>query len=281
MTNDLLTRLLHLYPYQNTKEYFQGDEKTQAGLINWIIDNSQEPAIIKYCEDNFATTKKHVYFFNEIKNGINIPNDFEVLHSKTSVVGNIKTCFLILKAHFEISVISPYQELDFYFPWPIKIITSPKGIRVEFTILERKIDFYLNQNLEVIKSKQLTDESYVLQELMRYNGLDWTRKDLHKGIKKLWADGLIDALETNYKKSKSSAVETMDYSFTLKKAYPLLYAEIIKHELTKTNFCFVKNVSNYAKRFRIEPKVGKIAFPLYTDDVNLNENVMQKIIEKN
>lgn len=281
MNKELLWRLLHLYPFQATKNYFGSTSTNQTDMIDNVVATRTEDEIYKYCHGHFGLTKKHVYLFDDKKSALNIPATLNHMFTETTTSGAVTSYFIIARAWFTLGVITPYRNEDFWFPWPMKVDISPDGIVLEFTILERKIDYYLPSGVELIKTKQNVDEDFVLEELKLNNGIVWTPKDLHKGVKALWKDDTIDALQANYKKSKSSSVETMDSSFTLKKAYPDLYNEIVKGEITKTNFCFLKDKQLYSPRFVVEPKAGKIAFPLFSDSLNLNQNVIEKILKEN
>nr|WP_321237203.1 hypothetical protein [uncultured Psychroserpens sp.] len=277
---ELLNRLLRLYPYANVKDYFNEKSKNQSKLIDEILSQTSEQSVFDYCSSNFGYTRKHVYVFEKISGKINLGSSFDVLYSKVETTSIGIENFYIIKSNHDIKVIQPYQELNFSFPWPIKITQLKDETIIEFTILERNIAHYLPIGMELLQSNRILDEGEFIEICKSNNGLYFMPKDLHKGIKYMWDKDIIDALQTDWKKSKSSAKETMDESYTLKKTYPKLYKQIIKAEITKTNFCFL-NSDGFSKRFRVEPKEGKIAFPLYPKTKDSNINVILDVLKNN
>ena len=277
---ELLNRVLRLYPYANLKSHFGEKTKSRDKLIDDILSQTTEDDIYRYCHSNFGFTRKHVYVFDKISGGIDLSTSFDVLFSKVESTSIGIEHFYMIKANHRIKVIEPYQELDFSFPWPIKITQLKDDTIIEFTILERNIAHYLPKGMELLQAHRTLDETEFLEICKTKNGLFLSPTDLHKGVKYLWDKDVIDALQADWKKAKSSSTETMDESYTLKKAYPKLYEQIMKSEITKTNFCFL-NDGDFSKRFRIEPKDGKIAFPLYPKSNHSNINVILDILKHN
>ncbi|WP_298903284.1 hypothetical protein [uncultured Psychroserpens sp.] len=277
---ELLNRVLRLYPYNNVKSHFGEKAKNRAELIDDILSQTPEEDIYDYCYSNFGFTRKHVHIFEKISSKIDLSTSFDVLYSKVESTSLGTENFYIIKSNHNIKVIQPYQELDFSFPWPIKITQLKDETIFEFTILERNVAPYLPEGLELLQSQRTLDELEFLDICKTKNKLHFSPVDLHKGIKHMWDKDIIDALQADWKKPKSSSKVTMDESYTLKKAYPKLYEQIMKSEITKTNFCFL-NDGDFSKRFRIEPKDGTIAFPLYPKTNDSNINVILDILKYN
>jgi hypothetical protein len=135
----------------------------------------------------------------------------------------------------------------------------------------------------ILTAKKSIDEqgmvNLILNDINPYGVL--SPMDLNKGIKELWKQDTIDALEVQYLRDKSTTKETMHENYTFKRQYPEEYQKAIRAPLLKAIFKFLTKDKSYSSHFVIEPIFGKITFPTFPKDRECNQNVIKKIIEFN
>ena len=150
---------------------------------------------------------------------------------------------------------------------------------LQITIVERDIGSYFEGRTVIKTERSLSEDDIVLSLQQNLEGL--TSLDLHKGIKELWEQDLIDTQNIRWKKPKSTTSEAMDEPCTLKSDYPHVYKEIQNQPLFKTSFKFLKDVDKYVSHFAVDPAKGFLAFTMFPKGKGNIENVIRKILEHN
>jgi hypothetical protein len=114
-------------------------------------------------------------------------------------------------------------------------------------------------------------------------GFSITRADLHRGIKALWAQDVIDAFESQFKTSYSVAREVLDENTLIKRDVPQLYNEVKNKPLYDASFQLL-NPSNHGlslEGFRVKPSEGELEFPRFTNNAREVDYVVEKVIDNN
>lgn len=283
-SDDLMYRLLHLYPVRRVKEIFPVEVRRQDELIYEIISNQTTESIYQFAADNFNFTKQHVHIYAH--NEFDLSNAeaiFSVLPYKTDHMKEDKVFYLFMDQTYKVMLTNPPQESTIVFKLPMKVTFNKRLLIIQFTILERDINSYFPNRIAFILSKNIDEESIIRDLESNFNqvGVYLTEQDMHKGIKKLWQEDYIDSPYVKYRKSKSISSEAMDETFYVKRDYPDVYEQIIKAPLSKTVFEIFKDKDLFGEKFTIDPTSGKMNFPRYATNINHYQNVIELIIKYN
>lgn len=282
---DLNKRLLKLYPVKVVKNYFNPEESVQSEMIPEIVNAQSAQAIKQFATDYHNYTKQHIYFF-ELSANFNRPNfnlnNFELsLEGETIVNGGYNFKFLP-QAEYNVVLGGPTEETVLSFYQPMTVRVHGRKLIVYITILEKNLESYFG-NRRVYEAKKANDDDYFVTLIVDYfkNFYGVTPLDLNRGIKKLWADDVIDSKYAKWKKSHSTTTENMDEEFTLKQKYPPLYEEITKAPINRTIFKNISGHSDINSHFSIDPSKGLLTISIYPEDLDQTNNVINKILAGN
>lgn len=275
----LLSRLVGLFPVKVIKEHFKADVKEVAATL-------PEKDVIGYCFASLSHTKQHIYIY-DLNKKFN-PNTFkqaefplEILSSKSDAVSHTFTCNKIVS--FNVILKNPYSESNIKFYQPITVKLTSKHLIIQATILEKSIaSYYPDQT--VIDSKREVSEQETVDEIRKFfenSSYVVSYCDLNKGIKSMWDADLIDSRAVKYKKNKSTSTESMDEGHTVKKVYPDVYKELMKHPLNKTLFFYLKEDEFLVDHFTADPSWGMLSIALFPKNPNQINNVIEKILSSN
>jgi hypothetical protein len=280
----IMTRLLRLFPKENIKEYFGEKAIKKDELMLAVVQATTDPEILEFVHENFDYTKQHVYIYS-----CNIP-DFGILPiqlmpcpTTKTVDGDVAGYHSLFGVTYHVYFQEPERRpADLVFQWPIRILISHNLMIINFTILEKNIQSYFT-DATVLTTRKTVDEKHILGLVvgnLANIGIP-VLHDLNKGIKELWERDIIDAIEVQYKKSASKAKEIMDEEYTFKQKYPEQYREAILSPLNKSIFKFLTNTGDYCDHFTVDPSNGEITFPTFSKTKEQTQNVIRKILEFN
>jgi hypothetical protein len=280
----IMARLLRLFPKEQIKEYF-GEKTTKKNeLLLKVIKTTTDPDILSFVHESTDYSKQHVYLFScDIPDYGSLPEQLIPGPTlKTEIDGKIEyNCLfrVTYKVYFQEAEKRP---IDLVFQWPIHIIVGHSLAIVSFTILEKNIQSYF-PDATVLTTRKTVDEKQIIGLVV--NGLNSVgvpvSHDLNKGIKTLWESDVIDAIDVQYRKANSISKEVMDEEYTFKRQYPEQYKIAIQSPLGKTSFKFINSNGEYCDHFTIDPTNGEITFPLFSKSKEQTHNVIQKILELN
>lgn len=286
---DVLARLLRLFPVDIVRERFPGIPGYQDELIKSIIEQHDERAILNFSFDNFDYSKQHIYLFKHDINDLsslpesllkNIESQFRNLDESSL------TFFYWLDLRYDVILINPIEQTFIDFKWPVKVVIDKGLIIITFAIIERNIKLLLKQIYKNRKSfitgKNIEEQSIVnlfTKELRNFGNV--SPYNLEKGVKELWKNDIVDAVYVNYKKSKSTSVEYMDEELTLKEQYNTLYEEIMYAPLYKIVLKFLIDIDKYGDHLTVDPSIGVITLSTFSKSKERPINAIRKILEKN
>lgn len=275
----LLSRLVGLFPVKVMKDHFKIDVKEVAATL-------PENDVKGYCFANLAHTKQHVYIYDLNKkfnpntfNQVDFPLD--IVNSSSDAVSHTYLCNKLVS--FNVILKNPYSESTIKFYQPITVKLTNKHLIIQATILEKSISSYY-PGQTVIDSKREVSEQDAIDEIRAFfedANYVVTYCDLNKGIKSMWDTDLIDSRAVRYKKNKSTSTESMDEGHTVKKVYPDVYEELMKHPLNKTLFFYLKEDEVLVDHFTADPSWGTLSIALFPKNPNQISNVIEKILSSN
>jgi hypothetical protein len=293
---DVLYRLLNLYPVSVLKEHWGIKKASKDEIINTIVNKAGETEIFTFSRVNQDLTKQHLFIFeNEPEELKSIPAPLLADQPLKWSVGSKETReeFYLIEVVFKVVIgPAPYRDKELRFLWPISFLVSKTYTLVTFTILEKKIDAYLQAGEEALSVTRNIDEQTILNLLTESipDTLTLNRADLNKGIKMLWRTGKIDAMSSRWKPPRATVTQTMDRQFLLKRDDPDAFDEAIKAPLLKNLFVLLGEKDEEAEEeegqdkalphFAATPSDGEIMFNRYPKAEEV-KNVVRAILAAN
>lgn len=171
----------------------------------------------------------------------------------------------------------PLEDAMLEFLWPIRIDNMNGHTVVRFVVLEKNLSSYFERPYYV--SDRSVDEKAILKQLAESYSLEQT--DLHKGVKKLWADGFMDSTRAEYKKPLSTAREMMDQDMGIKEHNPELYEVLLESVLYNALFSLSPDSKRSVSTFSVDPSRGYIGFPRYSTTSGDTDFVIREIVKHN
>lgn len=284
---ELLYRLLKLYPVRAVRETFEISEFKQSDVLLEVSTKSTEAAILDFAFKNFDLTKRHVYLLtHEIKRLSAIPKTLlpGISPYETSTQKGSVEHFYFFDVQYDVIFLDPLEKKSLKFKLPIYVRIQRDGrLTVQFTILEKNVAAYFSQSRPPIAVNKNVEESILREKILKALGAYGIMRkvDLTKEIKDLWQSCLIDAVYVNWKRSKSTSIESMDEEHTLKEQYPDLYEEIMLAPLQQVVFRFKDDRGQYSRRFAVDPTQGKITLSSFALPEEPPDNVIKRLLEYN
>lgn len=171
-SQDLLKRLLKLYPVKVVKDNFDPDENSQAEMIPEIVANNHENAIKTFALDNHNFTKQHIYFFKLNRNfqrpGFTFNGFPQILQKEIIVDGGYNFQFLP-EISYDVILGNPVAQdtLVFYQPLTIRVVNNI--LQIQITIMEKNIEYYYGARKVYEVTKQNTEEA-LIQDVLDHLG---------------------------------------------------------------------------------------------------------------
>ena len=281
--DEVMFRMVQLFPKNIVKGYFKEEIKKDASLLE-VIKRTEDADIFEFVRSNFDFTKQHVYVLKHgIKKLNNLPKYILNRDAMKYTGEGIIEYYDFYDVRYKIYLQEPYEVVNLVFKCPIHIVVYKNLIVIHLTILERRNmqSYFLAR--KVLTARKSIEEigvvSLITNDIGKYGAL--LNCDLNKGIKELWKRDIIDAIEIQYLRAKSTSKETMHEEYTFKQQYPKLYTQAIRAPLKKASFKFLASKGEYCDHFAIEPSSGKLTFPIFSKKKEHNQNVIRKILEFN
>jgi hypothetical protein len=267
-------RLLDSFPVSTLRDAWPSVKGTKEEICFAAAHDGNFEKIVTFMQQNFGRCRLHIYVLEPKESApdpLSAIPDAEVLH----VDGSGRT-IVLTKAVFSIFLKDPLEENTVEFLWPMRIERFASYLLFSFMVLERNPCVYFDR--DCYQSARSIDERGIVRNL---ESLGFTRVDLQKGIKMLWDENFIDSCRTRYKKPMSTATEHMDEELGIKEHNPELYEQLQSATLFATLFQVAPGSDCSVETFQVDPSVGYIAFPRYTDGAGDSDNVVHRILEKN
>ena len=281
--DEVMSRVLKLFPTRLIKESFEKEGPLTEEILKEIVRNVQDADIFEFTRNNLGFTRQHVYILtHDIEKLDELPEHLLTENTIRSTENDIIEYCDLYDVIYKVYLQEPYEVVSLEFKWPTQIVISNSLIAIHFTILEKNIQSYFGERKVLTARKSVEEKdiiALIVTQLSKYGIIE--PYDLNKGIKELWKQDIIDALEVQYLKSKSTSKETMHEEYTFKQQYPEEYEKAIQAPLIKCSFKFISNKDEYCDHITIDPSSGKITFPTFSKEKEHIQNVIRKILESN
>lgn len=285
-------RLLRLYPVHYIKENFDSEQKLQADIVNNITDKYDSKAILEFAINNINITKQSVYIYetantykhknNIVATDLGLEITLQELSNKVVTIRGFHTLNVEVRL---LDINRNFSELVIAIKQPYEIIIAGNYIVIKLTKVESNLKAYLGSNLEVLKSKKLTDDYTAINTILTYfdsnHSVRPQRADLNKGVKHLWDLSIIDSREVGFRRASSKATEVMDENTLYKEAYPEEYKETMKTPLESCTFRYKLEDDNFPEHFLCDATKGTLSFTTYPKSLDQIKNVIDEIIRNN
>lgn len=286
MDKTKLSRLLHLYPVEVLREAWDLKGMTKAEIVDHIVEESPQGDIENFCRINHGRTKQRVILLNNLSGKLKGFGD-PLLGTAAPIflrrTSQTLEEFYLLSVSYTAVVGPPYTEQTVNFLWPVAVEVNSATVRLTFTIIEKNIGTYLAGATNAYGVRKDIDEEGVINLLVAAldDPANVERSDINKGVKQLWAEDKIDAIQTKWKGAKATLTETMDGKFLMKRDDRPAYERAIKAPLLKTVFHTLVADVKFPGLFSVVPSEGELAVTRYPDDAEEMANVVRAILSAN
>lgn len=283
---DIYFRLLNIFPAALLKSHFQIGNQPKHLVLADILSNHAESAIFDFIVANLNFTKQHVYVY-ELVSGrpkINTPilNNVEPVSSDGK--DGTTTVRYFIETNSDIIDTSVYKPGVLTNYWPVTINYSKATVIVKITTMEHKTQEYGGvQIIDLGRKLSEGDVKKGIEQSLIDSKLVIKPIDLNKGVKYLWENDKVDAKFGRWRRANSTSSEVMNENYTLKKAMPDVYKEMMGAPLERNIFAFEDGYDdkNLPSHFTVEPETGIVSFTLYPPSVDANDNVLDLILSNN
>ncbi len=281
---DLLQRLLHLYPLEELKPFFGKDGKIGDVIIDTVKTNTQK-AIKEFSFSFQPVTKQNVYVYELSKNFVrsSIANNFPISIESETLNNGEYTFFCLPKVVYSVYLNLPMavEELHFYQPVTIKVKNNI--LIISYTKLVKNITTYYPEVRQARKATEKNDEFKTLNEILAFFRPSYNPVplDLNKGVKFLWEKDFLDCQRIQFAKQWSSSVEIMYSNLTFKQKYPNEYLEIVKKPIGSAAWKYLKHDDNFCESFVCDLTEGTFSVSKFAKHSKQIENVIANILANN
>jgi len=280
-TEDLVT-LLELFPVGKLKEFWPKYKGHKEDVAKAIAEFQTSAEIVEFAKRYFSCCRQHVYVFSHDDEIKKLPTAGTASGERVAeeLEKNKGFALFLYWAQFTAIVTQPYEDVELKFLWPFRFNFTKAAATVRLAIMEKKLGAYLNDR-KYVAPRKITDEAQLIASMLKSVEGQLAKMDLHKGIKKLWKDNLIDCVRVSYKEPDSTESTTMDEEAGIREKKPALYEKLLKLPLLDAKFKVKSKDLSSATVFFAEPGEGYLGFPRYTEQEGDTDNVVNEIIKHN
>jgi len=281
-THDLVN-LLDMFPAKTMKEHWPEIKGTKEKMCQQIATEKKSADIVDFVGKYFSRCKLHVHIFSHNAEIKECPPPGPAVGERVREVkdrGSGSALYLYWAEYEGVLTEPEYLKVKKRFLWPIRFEFDKKTMRITMVVMEKNLSAHF-EDRELIGAKKLTEEEDLLASLM--SGLEVTLPptDIHKGIKQLWQDDLIDCIRVRYKNPFSTDSSTMDEEAGIREKNSTLYKTLLKCPLLSAQFKVKTKEFSDISIFSVEPANGYVGFPRYTADEGDTDNVVREILRLN
>jgi hypothetical protein len=277
-----LVNLIELFPVDKLKDHWPKIKGKKEDIAKTIAAQEKTSAVAEFVDRYFSCCKQHIYVFShngEIKKlptaGTGIGE--RVLEKMGKGEGS---ALFLYWAEFNAVLTDPFEATEIRFLWPFRFEFIKNAAIVRLIVLEKNFSAQFNGR-DYIAAKKVTDEAVIVAAMVKTVDVPLGRADLHKGIKKLWKDDLIDCVRVDYKDPYSTESTTMDAERGIREKKPALYNELLGVPLLSAKFKIKSKKLSDASTFFAKPGEGYLAFPRYSEHQVDTDNVVREILKHN
>ena len=276
---EVLKRLLELFPAAKLRENWSEIKGKKEVLSDAVAKQCHRDELVKFVDDNLSCCKQHVYIFSRAKPLKELP-EMKIGDAERVLGVGGKPALYLISMKYKVILSQPLEETSLEFLWPFRLDIMRGCLIVRFVVLENNISSHFHGRPSYIAGRNVEEQSILQQVTNSFVG-NLNPVDLHKGIKKLWKNGFVDATRTRYKKPTSTAAEAMDKQKGIKKNDPELYKTVLKSPLFKTLFQIQSEKGSTVSVFWADPSAGSLSFPRYSKRRGDTDYVIDEILRNN
>jgi|HubBroStandDraft_6_1064221.scaffolds.fasta_scaffold12717_8 hypothetical protein len=273
--------LLDLFPAKALREHWTDVKGKKEHICAQLASREKPSALVEFVHKYFSRCKLHVHVYSHNGEVKKVPSA-GIGGERVKETGDKSSgsALYMYWAEFEGVLTEPYEKKKLKFLWPVRLDFDNASVRVTAVVMEKNLASYF-EGRELIGPKKLTDEDAVLTALVGGLKIPLPPTDLHKGVKKLWQDDLVDCVRVRYKNPYSTDTTTMDEAHGIREKNPALYEALLKTPLINAQFRVKSKLFSDISIFSTDPTNGYIAFPRYTNDEGDTDNVVREILRLN
>lgn len=270
-----VARLLALFPVARLRAAWGNIEsETKEVLCEKIAASATRPQIATFVDSTFGVCKQHIYLFTHA----GAPQLPGTMQDGQRIKHRPQSALYIVESITDVVQLDPYEDASIRFLWPIRVDIIDAHVAVKFVVLEKNIDSYFERQT-LTRSHGVAEEtilSGIIADMMLLG------VDIHKGMKHLWNAKFMDCYVTKYKKSKSSAVETVNRGERkgIRENDPELFKLLMKSEMRSSLFS-IEDANAGVSKVSIDPSAGRLAFLQYSANEEAVDDVVRKILQNN
>jgi len=273
-----LIRLLDLFPAANLSRDWPDYTGKKVEVCKAVARSESAKSIARFVDRNFDSCRQHVHVFShdgKLKDAPPVLLQGQRIRHQSGV-----SSLYLIDACYTLILEDPIETVDLHFLWPVRVeLESSNHCLVRFVILEKDLGSYATRSY--IGTKGATDESSILKHMVNlHQKHEFRGVDLHKGIKALWDENLIDAIRIKFKKHKSTTTEDMDEEAGLKATYPDVY-ENIKTRPIRSGLFKTLGTTFSVPTFSSKPSDYMLTFPRYTEKLGGTTDVVRQVLRRN
>lgn len=279
-----IERLLDLYPASALKSFWTNHKKaSKRELCSAIASERDIDGIADFLATYFSCCKQHVYVSSHDAALKSAP---EIRFSGGGRVWELdekgqKESLHIVKVVYDIVLNNPLEETTLEFLWPVWLSWTSKHLIIRFITMEKNAESYFAGRAPMRRGRSIDEESLIKHVANEFeHTLQVT--DLHKGLKRVWADDFMDARRVQFRKAHSTASEMMDEEKGIKQSDPELYALLQTAHINSALFSVLGVKEKFSvSALSIHPSEGYVAFPRFSEQPGDTDYVVREILRHN
>jgi len=277
-----LINLLELFPVSKIKDHWPKIKGHKEDVAKDVVATEKRTSIVEFVNRYFSCCKQHIYVFSHEKEIKKLPTagtgtGERVLEKQEETEGS---ALFLYWAEFSAVLTEPYEDAKLKFLWPFRFEYTRSAAIVRLIVIEKSLSAHFGDRSYVAARKE-TDETVLINAMLKTVEAPLGKADLHKGIKKLWKDYSIDCVRVVYKDPYSTESTTMDEECGVREKKPQLYEVLLKSPLLNAKFKIKSKALSDASAFYTTPADGYLAFTRYTEHETDTDNVVREILKHN
>lgn len=281
-TAEDLINLLELFPVSKIKEHWPKIKGRKEDIAKAVVGSQAPPSVVEFVDRYFSCCKQHVYVFTHDAEIKKLPAAGTPLGERVreQLGKNEGSALYLYWAEFSALLTDPYEEIRLKFLWPFRFEFTKSAAVVKSIVLEKNFSAQFGDR-KYVAGQKVTDEEVLIASMLKGVECPLSKTDLHKGIKKLWKDYVIDCVRVSYKDPYATESTLMDEECGIREKKPALYEALLKAPLLNTKFKIKSKEFSKGSVFFAKPSEGQLSFPRYTEEEGDSDNVVREILKHN
>lgn len=271
-----------MFPVKILKDRWSGAKGTKDAVCSTIAADAKWSEIIDFVDRYFGCCKQHVHVLKQDSPIRKLPTAGTSSGERVleRIEKNHGSGLYFFWAEFTAVMTEPYEKTTLKFIWPLRLDFDKDAVLVRLVILEKNLKAHLKDR-DFVAAQKVTDEENIVGSVIGGLECHVSGIDLHKGIKKLWQQDVIDCIRVRHKEPYSLNITIMDEERGIRETNPELYQTLLKSSLISATFRVKSTKLSDVSHFAVEPSKGYLAFPRYTEHEGDTDNVVREILKHN